>query len=174
MECVGFRRIVRLALGVMVLLCSSVPVAWADSHRTTTFFLRAMSAERAISLYARTVSERGGGTPVAGPDGKSITVRDTVARLERFGRILEILDQKGAAEARIYARPIQHMKASDAKDRVSALVKVPTGIPLRMAADDRSGILVVMTMHDVYLRIDTLLRRLDVADRIRQAHERRL
>ena len=139
---------------------SAAAPAPADTHRTEVITLKAMNAERAITIHQRVLGAAPGARLVPGRDGKTLVVYDTVERLARFRVLLRELDRPTASELRTYVRPVAHRSPSELAElarQVLGDAAAPTMVP-----DDRAGLLVVQATRPGYAYLDKLLRRLDV------------
>lgn len=154
-----------VAASLLVMGASVAPAARAAEQRTEVVYFRAMPVDQAEALYRKVVGLGPEGAIEAGPDGRSLVLRDTPGRLDRFRALVKVLDVPAAGKVRVFARPVIHRRASELLALVRDLVQPPDGVSLHMAADDRSRTLVVMTTLDFYEKMDRLLRRVDVPSR---------
>lgn len=159
----------------MIGLCLVTALLVADSTRTEVIFLEGLPAERAILLHQRLLGPAGESTIVLGRQPNVVVVRDTPERLRRFHRILDALDQRGAAKKHIYVRPVRHLAASELARLAEEILAAQEGDDaVKMVPDDRSGQLVVMCRRDTYFALDRLFRRLDAPADARRDREIRV
>lgn len=135
----------------------------ADTYKTEVIFLGDLPAERALALHERLIGQSGESTAVLGKSPNVIVVKDTPERLKRFHALLKALDVKGAAELRVFIRPVQHVLPSDLVTLASEVIAEGALAKVRMVPDDHSRQLIVMTTAKTYRALDKLLRRLDAA-----------
>lgn len=153
-----------LVIALLALAARAAPAP--DAYRTEVIFLSALPAERALLLHERLLGQAGEGNIVRGRQPNVVVVKDTPERLARFHALLAALDREGAAQLRIFIRPVQHVMASELAALAGEVVDDPA---LRMVPDDRSRQLVVMARPETYRALDRLLRKLDVpSDKGRQ------
>ena len=149
-----------------VLLASS-GAASAKSFETSVVFLQAIAPDRAAALHERVLGKLEGTAVVVDAKRRTVTVRDTPARLERFRALLALVDLPGRESLRVYVRPVLHRTPEELAELAEELLKartkgrghVPHFVPV--AGSDQ---LIVQTTRQAYLGVvDPLLRRLDRA-----------
>lgn len=152
------------ATAFTLVLVSAVS-ARADSLKTEVLFLkeRGMGAERALTLYDRVIGRSGESSALVGRQPNMLVVRDTPERLARFRSLIRLLDVEGD-ERRLYVRPIVHLPPSALIALIGDLI--PQAV--RLFPDDRTNNLVVSASLTDYRRLDTLIRKLDVAGEDRE------
>ncbi len=135
-----------------------------ESYRTEVIFLEGLSAERAITIHERLLGQVGESAIVLGRQPNVVVVKDTPLRLSRFREILALLDRPGAAERRIYIRPVRHLAPSELARLVAEVIDQggDAAEAVQLVPDDRGRQLVVMCRERTYRSLDRLMRKLDV------------
>lgn len=137
----------------------------ASAEPTERIELKEMSADDAITLRAKVIGARAGSSATAAPDGKSIIVQDSVGRIERLRQLITWLDLPGSKTRRLHVRPVLHRQPSELVSLTHRVFGDYIGREVGLAADDRSGKLIVLAKPSEYRTIDRLLRRLDIPPR---------
>ena len=151
-----------LTLACLCLLMMSSPAHAADDISTQVVFLQKMPLSRADLIYLKVIG--------VGPDTRieivkkqrMLVVRDRKSRLRRFTVLIKALDKEGAAELRIFVRPVLHAEPALLAKKLTQVMKTVSRAPLTIVPDPRSRKLVVMTTRAAYKKIDILARRIDV------------
>jgi len=133
----------------------------ADGTPTTVLFLNTMPASNAAALYQRVLGTPPGTRVVAGSDGKTLVVRDSIERLGHFQRLLETLDTPGRSALHIYVRPVTHRPPTELASLIEEALEPAPSRDLALIPDDILRVLVVRALPADYKRIDRLARMLD-------------
>lgn len=115
------------------------------------------------------------------PPNNSLIVTDTGSNIHSIMKLLNSVDLPLGAE-KIWIRPVQHMDASELVEKITAVFEgaggkggaTPPGSPAgagpagakvtlsKAIADDRSNQIILIATRSNYLKIDALIRKLDV------------
>lgn len=136
--------------------------AEAPTPRTDIFFLEAMSADRAVTLYEKVLGIGPETRVMKGKDPRTVVARDMPDRLARYRVMLLVLDTPTTRRLKIYVRPMAHRTPSEVAGLILETLSEKQRRDLTLVPDDRSGRLVVRTHAVFYQRLDRLIRRLDV------------
>lgn len=96
--------------------------------------------------------------------GGKLLLTDTQARIASFRALIEGLDRRSEPGSKTFVRPVRYRSPSEIMEVLRPLIK-PLRATLIMAADDRSGHLIVRAPASQYASLDRLLRRLDIPPR---------
>jgi type II secretory pathway component GspD/PulD (secretin) len=143
------------------------PVHAADDVSTQVVMLQKMPVSRAALIYRKVIGVGSDTRIEISKKQRMLVVRDRKSRLTRFTALIVLLDKDGAAELRIFVRPVLHVEPTALAKQLKQVMKTVSRAPLTIVPDPRSRKLVVMTTRTAYKKLDILARRIDVRPRKR-------
>ncbi|HSN99032.1 MAG TPA: secretin N-terminal domain-containing protein, partial [Candidatus Nanopelagicales bacterium] len=142
------------------------PVPDEDRYITRLYRLSNVDANEASQVLGKFKSKDGDITVY--PPGNMLILTDTGANIQRMLTIVEAIDVGGAGE-QLWVQPVHYAAAGDVATKLNEILD-PTGGKGgaggkgkgRIIADDRTNSLVVTATEPDYLRLLSILKRIDV------------